>query len=153
LGVNITFITHSPFILSDIPSKNALHIEDGKPDSFIGTSGYNETFGANIHELLDNDFFLKNGFMGEFAKSKINNTIRYLTIKMNVERLSNIPKEPRHEFEKLKQESLEKEIEYLINSFEIIQDAEFHRQIIDLIGEPILKKKLKEMYDYGHSNN
>lgn len=65
-GINICFATHSPFILSDIPSANILHLDNGnilKPNQ--------ETFGANIHDLLANDFFLKNGFIGEFAKNYI----------------------------------------------------------------------------------
>ena len=34
-----------------------------------------KTFGANIHTLLSNGFFMSDGLMGEFAKSKINETI------------------------------------------------------------------------------
>ncbi|UUC44714.1 AAA family ATPase [Flavobacterium cerinum] len=63
---NILLATHSPFILSDIPNQNILRIEEGKPSS----KQFEQTFGANIHDLLANDFFL-NGFMGEFAKNCI----------------------------------------------------------------------------------
>lgn len=74
-NINILFATHSPFILSDIPSSNILRIENGKPDS----DKVEETFSANIHDLLANDFFLKTGFMGEFAKVKINELIEFLS--------------------------------------------------------------------------
>jgi len=70
-GFNIIFSTHSPFILSDIPSTNILRLENGKP-SF---ESFGETFGANIHDLLANEFFLDDGFIGAFAKHKIQNVI------------------------------------------------------------------------------
>jgi predicted ATPase len=74
-GINILFSTHSPFILSDIPHQNTLRLKEGKPYSF---QNLDKTFGANIHDLLDNDFFLEEGFMGEWAKIKIQNLIEYL---------------------------------------------------------------------------
>lgn len=74
-GINITFLTHSPFILSDIPNNNVLKLIKGYPQKSQITSN---TFGANIHDLLANDFFLEKGFMGEFAKNKINSLIMFL---------------------------------------------------------------------------
>lgn len=70
-SVNIVFSTHSPFILSDIPDENILRLEDGK----VSTRNFKQTFGANIHNILANDFFLDNGFMGDFSKSLINGLI------------------------------------------------------------------------------
>ena len=67
-AANILFVTHSPFILSDIPKGNVLFLRDGSPD----TSMQENTFGANIHSLLKNGFFLPNLPMGEFAYNKIN---------------------------------------------------------------------------------
>lgn len=68
---NVLFLTHSPFILSDVPNQNILRLEDGMP-SF---REFDQTFGANIHDLLANDFFLQ-GFMGEFAKEHIKDLIK-----------------------------------------------------------------------------
>lgn len=66
-AINCIFITHSPFILSDIPKQNILFLsEKGTP-----LISEEKTFGANIHELLGYSFFLNNGFVGEFAKNKI----------------------------------------------------------------------------------
>ena len=67
---NILFLTHSPFILSDIPNQNILRLEEGEPS----TREFEQTFGANIHDLLANDFFMQ-GFMGEFAKNYIKDLI------------------------------------------------------------------------------
>ena len=44
-----------------------------------------ETFGSNIHELFTNSFFLADGLMGEFARTKILNLIKELNA---VERIS-----------------------------------------------------------------
>jgi hypothetical protein len=105
---NIIFLTHSPFILSDIVSSNILRLVKGEPDEV----GFKQTFGANIHDLLANDFFLKNGFMGEFAKELINETIKWLKNGSRSKKLKN-----------------------------------HHKKVIELIGEPLLKFKLLEMYD------
>lgn len=72
-SLNIIFITHSPFILSDIPSSNILRLKEGNP-----SPEKNQTFGANIHDLLANDFFMDNGFMGEFAKKRIKDLVVFL---------------------------------------------------------------------------
>lgn len=67
--INVTFVTHSPFILSDIPLCNVLFLKEGKP----ATEKMQEnTFGANIHGLLRNGFFLPSLPIGEFAHDKIN---------------------------------------------------------------------------------
>lgn len=67
-GINICIVTHSPFILSDIPKNNVLFLQEGLP---VHTMQEN-TFGANIHTLLQNGFFLQNVPIGDFAKLKIN---------------------------------------------------------------------------------
>ena len=74
-GINILFSTHSPFILSDIPHQNILKLEEGESIEYDLS---NKTFGSNIHELLATDFYLNKGFMGEFAKNKIQSLIKFL---------------------------------------------------------------------------
>lgn len=73
-NINITFVTHSPFVLSDIPKCNVLFLRDGEPDYEMQEN----TFGANIHSLLKNGFFLPNLLVGEFAHMKINELFRQL---------------------------------------------------------------------------
>lgn len=73
INIHLIFITHSPFILSDLPKENIVFLERGKqvlPNI--------ETFGANIHTLLSHGFFMKDGLMGEFAKEKIDKVIQIL---------------------------------------------------------------------------
>ena len=68
MGINIILVTHSPFVLSDIPKNNVLFLKEGKPVRVMQEN----TFGANIHSLLQNGFFLEGAPIGEFAKEKIN---------------------------------------------------------------------------------
>ena len=67
-NINIVFVTHSPFILSDTPKCNVLFLKDGMPKDIMQEN----TFGANIHTLLKNGFFMPNLPIGEFAYGKIN---------------------------------------------------------------------------------
>lgn len=73
-SINILFVTHSPFILSDVPKSQVLFLGDGMPRNTMQEN----TFGANIHSLLKNGFFLPNLPMGEFAYEKINDMFRKL---------------------------------------------------------------------------
>ncbi|CAI8913727.1 hypothetical protein [Chryseobacterium sp. IT-36CA2] len=77
--INILFITHSPFILSDIPKQNVLFLEiNEKSRSIIKDSYSMNTFGANITDLFADSFFIKEGLIGEFAKTKINDMLLHL---------------------------------------------------------------------------
>lgn len=67
-AINIILVTHSPFVLSDIPKNNVLFLKEGVSVHVMQEN----TFGANIHALLQNGFFLEGAPMGEFAKMKIN---------------------------------------------------------------------------------
>lgn len=67
-NINLVFVTHSPFILSDIPKCNVLFLKDGVPDDEMQEN----TFGANIHSMLKHGFFIPNLPIGEFAYVKIN---------------------------------------------------------------------------------
>ena len=73
--INIMFVTHSPFILSDIPLCNVLFLKKGQP---AFTQMQENTFGANIHGMLKNGFFLPSLPMGEFAHDKINSLFERL---------------------------------------------------------------------------
>ncbi|MBS4067611.1 MAG: AAA family ATPase [Sulfurimonas sp.] len=67
---HLILTSHSPFILSDLPKENVIFLKEGKQvDVNINP------FGANIHTLLSHGFFMDDGLMGEFAKSKINEVI------------------------------------------------------------------------------
>ncbi|RXK12464.1 hypothetical protein CP965_07720 [Halarcobacter mediterraneus] len=91
---HLIFITHSPFILSDLPKENiifldkvdentkdkypSINIEKLQKGNCLNVSKFINInpFGANIHTLLSHGFFMENGLMGEFAKNKIDNIIK-----------------------------------------------------------------------------
>jgi len=80
-NVHLIFLTHSPFLLSDIPKQNIIFLdkdEKGKCRVVNGLKEKKQTFGANIHTLLSDSFFMEDGLMGEFAKKKIDEAIRLL---------------------------------------------------------------------------
>lgn len=67
-GIHLMFVTHSPFILSDVSNKNVLYLskEERQPEK--------ESFAANIYDLLDDHFFL-NETIGEMALQKISEMV------------------------------------------------------------------------------
>lgn len=66
ISFNIFIITHSPFILSDIPVSHVLFLEDGRPCG----EKHPETFAGNIGEMFYDSFFLEST-IGAFAEEKI----------------------------------------------------------------------------------
>lgn len=112
---HLIFSSHSPFILSDVPKQNIVFLKDGKQ---VDALEKKQTFGANIHTLLADGFFMDGGLMGEFAKEKIEEVIKFLNS------------------DKSK-----------------IKDKKDVLNIIDIIGEPFLKQKLKDMYFKKFNDN
>lgn len=71
-NINIVFLTHSPFILSDIPIQNtALLTIDKKTGKSKLVKRKKQSFGANIHDLLADNFFLTGTLIGDLADRKI----------------------------------------------------------------------------------
>ena len=74
-GIHILFATHSPFILSDIPSDHVLALglrnkKDKDKEEPI------KTFGANIMEMLSNTFFMDSS-IGETVRREISKLVEY----------------------------------------------------------------------------
>lgn len=74
-SVSVIIVTHSPFVLSDIPITNILALKEGKP-----VEGELQSFGANIHDLLNSNFFMIEGSRGKFAEWVIGEIINALDI-------------------------------------------------------------------------
>ena len=70
---NIIIATHSPFILSDIPRDNILYLDKGVAQS---REDFIKPLAANISDILYQSFFLRKGFIGEWARTKINSVLR-----------------------------------------------------------------------------
>jgi hypothetical protein len=158
-GLNVVFLTHSQFILSDIPANNVLKLINGTPRNPKDSSN---TFGANIHDLLANDFFLKDGFMGEFAKNKISNLIEILQLEILKKKFLNIFKDKKDlinseyiktlkkEKNEVFNELYEKCLKMNKNMFDVISnkisDTKEIENMIDIIGEPLIKNGLQELF-------
>ncbi|WP_169628024.1 AAA family ATPase [Flavobacterium soli] len=83
--------SHSPYLLSDLQIEDVISI--GESDDYRFT--IKNTFGANIHELLADKFYLENTFMGDFAREKIEEIGKELIdekINPSIERLNEIEK-------------------------------------------------------------
>lgn len=74
-SINIWIVTHSPFILSDIPLNNILYLKKGHQQA---PTEEDNPFGANINDILKQSFFLNHGFMGEFSKNYVKSLCNYL---------------------------------------------------------------------------
>ena len=85
-----------------------------------------KTFGTNIHTLLSDGFFMSDGLMGEFAKSKINEIKDFYDANKNL-------KKEYPNFESKKDE------------FE--ENKEYFRNIQKIIGEPFLQTIIKNYLD------
>jgi len=71
-AINLTLLTHSPFILSDIPHQNILSLtKDAPPQEHFGESN---TFGGNIHEILIEKFFM-DATIGQYSVETIQELI------------------------------------------------------------------------------
>lgn len=120
-SINIWIVTHSPFILSDIPQDNILYLKKGRQQKMPATEN---PFGANINDILKQSFFLEHGFMGEFSKFYVMSLCNYLDANKNNYR--NVP-------------SMYKNIKW---------DAKRAYDFIEQVGEPLLRTQL--MMTYGN---
>ena len=77
-GIHLLMTTHSPFILSDIPSSQIMYLEEGERLQGNRLKGMPNPFAANVSEILHQSFFLDKGFMGEFARDRILSLARFL---------------------------------------------------------------------------
>ena len=68
--INVMIVTHSPFVLSDIPLNKILFLEDGaQKEKRLNT------FGGNVGEMLYDSFFMEST-IGAFAEEKIKRVIK-----------------------------------------------------------------------------
>lgn len=70
--INIIIVTHSPFILSDIPASNILFLKNGTQDN----SKKRISFAQNIGEMMYDSFFMEKT-IGDFAESKLKELIKW----------------------------------------------------------------------------
>lgn len=146
--IDICVVTHSPFVLSDIPSRNVLALK--KDNSEVGKI---PCFGANIHEMLRHSFFLENGSSGDFAQWLITRIAKCL----RVTRWINGRELPPAYFPSL--EELPEEFEFLEEFKSLLNDGKFSNDAfkmvnsqkvllsqINMVEEPIVRRILLDDY-------
>jgi len=117
----LIFTTHSPYLLSDLHSDNLILLSNVGGESRLAPMTDRFTFGANINELLADNFFMNEGLIGDFAKDNIQGVIDRLNTWREIkERTNDLSVEQR-------------ERDHCLN-------------IISIIGDTIVRQKLFEMF-------
>ncbi|WP_139823550.1 AAA family ATPase [Bacillus toyonensis] len=118
--IQIIFTSNTPLVISDLPRENIVFLESKEGICYVRKSDeFRETFGANIHNLLSDSFFMKNEIIGKFAKGKIEHIIDLLN----------------NDDESFKRD---------VNSSKI--DLIKIKKEISVIGERLIRNKLLDMY-------
>ena len=146
-GIQLMMVTHSPFVLSDIPTSNILALENGmQSDTKL------QTFGANIYDMLNTSFFLHNSTIGDFAQWLIGRIILILKIYENPQYGINML-DDENEKNGVDKEFMDKYLVAQENSkswnMETIKHdypQDYIGYLIDMIDEPLAKMALQRKY-------
>ncbi|USK92869.1 AAA family ATPase [Rossellomorea marisflavi] len=168
-SIQILLASNIPFLIADVPTQNIVYLEkDGtenpreKSQENIKISNkpglITQTFAANIHTLLINNFFMKST-IGAFSEKKIDEVIRilkngeidkYSYTKIDVWRIiQNIGEPVIHNklksmfIEKFGLPNSEEKITDIINKF--IQQEDYSREKVDNLLQIIIKNSYEEM--------
>ena len=146
-GIQLMMVTHSPFVLSDIPTSNILALENG-----MQSHTKLQTFGANIYDMLNTSFFLHNSTIGDFAQWLIGRIILILKVYENPQYGINMLDGGNEKNEENK-EFMDKYLVAQENSkswnMEIIKHdypQDYIGYLIDMIDEPLAKMALLRKY-------
>lgn len=138
-GIQILMITHSPFVLSDIPSSNILFLKRGCK---IDTSSDIKTFAANIHEMLSHNFFMEST-IGKYAEEQIKQIIElYNQYKNDSPNWRRVYEEKKEHFQFLVNQIGEEYLRKMLNNMLLEMDG--HSQNKSYI-EQLIKQKEKEI--------
>ena len=120
--INISIITHSPFVLSDIPRSNILYMltEEDK-----GKELPKYTFAQNIGEMMFGSFFMEKT-IGDFAEAKLK---RLIKIKQGRNPDSSDEKYSEDDKRKNLQDTHKKEADAILNT----------------IGDPVIRSLIEEI--------
>ena len=91
-GLNIIMVSHSPFVISDLPCTNVLFLGDKK-------TSISETFCANIHDMLNQNFFMDYS-MGEIAQEELEHLFSLYNARHNNDKKDIIAKDLRANWHK-----------------------------------------------------
>ena len=124
-SINITLITHSPYLISDIPSNCILALDNGSIKN-----EQQKSFCANYYDLLKNHFFLSST-IGGIAEKNINKIIESFKISKRLRESS---------------ESISIQDEKKLEAYK--NTEKYYKQLIDAIGDEYLHKILLSQHNY-----
>ena len=75
-SIHLIIVTHSPYVLSDIPKTNVLALKKDETEPVDGL----RSFGANVYDMLKDSFFLEGGAMGMFAQWEVTHLMACMKI-------------------------------------------------------------------------
>lgn len=131
-SIQLIITTHSPLVLSDVPSRNIIYLENRNNRCIVAEGPEaKETFGANIFTLLKDSFYLERS-LGEFAYSRIREVIE------DLQGLKN--------WRKVDPDQKQRELEETVSYEDHLRKCMNHKQLIGIIGEPVVRGKLQRLY-------
>ena len=139
-NLQIILTTHDPLTLSDIPKHNVIFLKKAKEEKCQISSRVQKTFGANITDLLADSFFIKDGLIGDFAKSKINEIITWINENRN---RTEINEEELERYQKVIELIDERVIKLKLSEMitELLPDNTFYNDMIDKEIEKLQNQK------------
>ena len=150
-SIQILIVTHSPFVLSDIPNDQILFLQkNGQP----ATENAISTFGANFHSMLKHSFFLKEGTIGKFAQEVIKDAIRRINFYDMYQNIQGMNEREKEYYLKWKFSILNDfpnewkkmlEIGTEVEEAVGILDEDYIRQILSIIQEPVIKARISDV--------
>lgn len=152
-SIHFILVTHSPYVLSDIPRANILALNEKSNSVDVASL---KAFGANIHDMLRKSFFLGNGAIGSYAQWEI----KHIAACLNIHRWAKQPGVDYSNYnEILENESYEFIERYTTTTNQDAKRRYFEygwfqeelgpkqlKQKIDLIDEPVLHNALMHQY-------
>jgi hypothetical protein len=131
-GINVMVVTHSPFVISDLPRKNILFL--GKEEE----SG--ETFCANIHDMLNQSFFMDYS-IGEIARKELQHIIKLYEQRDDIDAIKKDLKENKEKYDYLSKTIAD---EFLKKTIGRILE-ELYRQVQDQDPKKVLEDKIQTL--------
>jgi hypothetical protein len=151
-SINIIIITHSPFILSDIPQSNVLFLDREN----VSKEEMPQTLGANIYDLLKSGFFLDYA-IGDVVQKKLRDILDIYYLDDDNSKKKVLFKKNKDEIwytiSHLGEEYLHKKFEVIYHQMEVafLDKSEWNKRTEDQIKsleEEILRlKKQLEIYE------
>ena len=139
-NLQIILTTHDPLTLSDIPKHNVIFLEKVEDVKCKISLEVQKTFGANITDLLADSFFIKDGLIGNFAKSKIDEVINWINKNKNKTKIS---KKKLTHYKKVIELIDERIIKLKLSEMitELLPDNTFYNEMIDKEIEKLQNQK------------